>query len=93
MKLKPTCLRKAFVIDTFPSVCGCGAEIHLSRRGPVALIPNGHHCPARNTQDMVLRTLYAEESAGMDVTLRRVADMLALWSVGGRIRPAGAVAP
>jgi hypothetical protein len=59
----------------------------MSRRGPVALIPGGHSCPAKDTQDDVLRTVKAEESIGLRITPREVAKRLRDWNVGAALRP------
>jgi len=71
-----------YTMDTHETVCKCGEKIHLTRRGPIALIPHGHRCPAKEIQDAVLRTIRAEEACGIKITLSEVARRLRDWGIG-----------
>ena len=79
-------MKGAFTSDPFPSLCGCGERVHLSRRGPVTLIPSGHRCEYYERQAGVLRTVAAEEACGIRVTPREVAERLRSWGVGDSLR-------
>lgn len=63
--------------------CACGEPTRLLRRGRVYLLPTGHDCPARRTQEDLLRTLALEESAGVRVTEAEVDRRLRRWGLGG----------
>lgn len=82
-------MKGAFTKDTFLTRCYCGEYVHLLRRGPVVLLPAGHHCDAKETQDNVLRTVKAEESCGIRITPREVARRLRDWGVGAHLSRAG----
>lgn len=79
-------MKGIFTADTFETICTCGEKIHMLRRGPVALIPSGHHCHAKDNQDSVLRTIRAEESCGLQVTPKETARRLREWEIGAELK-------
>jgi hypothetical protein len=75
-------MKNAATQDAYETICNCGQRIRMIRRGPVALIPAGHKCPARETQEAVMRTIQAEELCGLHVSLTEYARRLRHWGVG-----------
>lgn len=70
-------------IDPHPTVCDvCGTPAHLTRRGPVALLPRGHRAPDGGTclalewQTSVLHTARRLADAGVPMTAAELAEML-----------------
>lgn len=66
--------------DPCPLPCPCGEKVHFMLRGNIRLIPPGHKCKYRRMQQDQLRTIRAEESAGIRVTpseaARRINEVL-----------------
>ena len=69
MKKKKGVLDGRFTSDPVKSTCLCGKPVHYLRKASICLIPNGHKCKYRNAQRDEVRTIKAEESAGVNVTL------------------------
>ena len=68
MKKKKGVLDGQYTSDTFQSKCPCGGEVHFMRRGNIRVLPGGHKCKYREAQMAQMRTIRAEESAGINVT-------------------------
>lgn len=79
-KKKKGVLDGRYMSDSFPSSCTCGEEVHFMRSGNIRVLPGGHKCKYREAQMAQMRTIRAEESAGINVTpseaARRVNDAL-----------------
>ena len=80
---RPRAVRGRFVAETFAVRCRCGEPVRLLSRGRIYLLPSGHACPLRRTQEDVLRTLALEEAAGARTTEAEVDRRLRLWGLGG----------
>jgi hypothetical protein len=80
MKKKKGVLDGRYTSDPFKSKCSCGEEVHFVRKGDMRVLPGGHKCRYVDAQKDVMRTIRAEESAGINVTpseaTRRVNEAL-----------------
>ena len=80
MKKKKSVLDGRYTSDTFATACPCGDEVHFTRKGNIRLLPAGHKCKYREAQRDQIRTIRAEESAGINVVpseaARRINDAL-----------------
>jgi hypothetical protein len=80
MRKKKGVMDGSFTSDPVKSTCLCGKPVHYLYRGNIKLIPGGHKCKYRDAQRDEVRTIKAEESAGINVTpseaARRINDAL-----------------
>lgn len=81
MKRKKGVLDGAFTSDPCAMTCPCGKKVHYMLKGDIRLIPGGHKCKFRKMQEDEVRTIRAEESAGINVTKGEAARRLnsILW--------------
>lgn len=80
MKKKKGVLDGSYTSDPVELTCPCGKPVHFLLKGNIRLIPNGHKCVYQNAQRDQMRTIRAEESAGIAVmpseAARRINDAL-----------------
>lgn len=67
MKKQKGVLDGRYTSDPVETTCTCGKPVHFLRRGNIRLIPGGHKCKYRDAQRDQMRTIRAEESAGIKV--------------------------
>jgi hypothetical protein len=68
MKKKKGVLDGRYTSDPFASKCSCGEKVHFMRKGNMRVLPGGHKCKYVDAQKAEMRTIRAEESAGINVT-------------------------